>query len=602
MHLTDTASFEFPLLAWLLGGMVLVGALAFFSFKGPKESNEDQFDSGEHLFLGLLGLTLIISGLFTEYASRVEFSELFYEEVPERFVTMITPAPEVEREPLGASADESPGDSPDKETDADTDANTGSNAASDSDADLHQGTQPEASTSLGPAGFRLLELTRQGELPVEALEDAILEQASQSLGLEEAFLRADLLPWMEAAGRITKQRNLAPPQALAALKAHLYNTRSLQYEVAASNPGHLADGRLQCNSGSIVVMWAALRAGLDRAEGRWVFVHTKGHVRPGWLTNTELHGVEATVLGESVISGSLEELDELAAMRVLSTRESLALALLGKDAPAWLEERVLLWKSAREETISSQADLLECRESETHSSFNLPGGFGKVDVPPGLQPLGTAKDARWEEAIENLQGVQYSLRVAREALEEDREVDVLISQLLGTPNANNSGETTQDHFANLDFEGQDADALLRNAQRMESSASLNEEPAANPDEAKGQTANAILEATVALGSPIFDPVPPDLLQVNIGIKRELKRYIGRLKLCYKQALRGEPNLMGRIDIKFSVGRGRVLEAFVVKNSTHNDDLAQCVLRKIKGLTFEQMIEADVIYPFIFSLK
>jgi hypothetical protein len=567
MRLTDTASFEFPLLAWLLGGMVLVGALAFFSFKGPEESDEDQFESGEHLFLGFLGLALVISGLFTEYASRVEFSELFHEVVPERFVTLLTPAPEVEREPLGASADES---SADKEA----------------DADPHQGTQPEAPTSLGPAGVRLLELARQGELPVEALEDAILEQASQSLGLEEAFLRADLLPWMEASGRLTKQRNLAPPQALAALKAHLYDTRSLQYEVAASNPGHLADGRLQCQSGSVVVMWAALRAGLDRAEGRWVFVHTNGHVRPGWLTDTELHGVEATVQGEAVISGSLEELDGLAAMRVVSARESLALALLGKDAPAWLEERVLLWKSAREDTISSQADLLECRESETHSSFVLPGGFGKVDVPPGLRPLGTAKDARWKEMIENRQGAQYSLRVAREALEKDREVDVLLSQLLGTLGAHNSGETTQDHFANLDFEGQDADALLRNAQRMESSASLDEALAG-----ESSSANVVLGTPELMGDGDED-----------AVRRVLRRMKGQIRYCYDKRLKEKPNLAGRVEIEFSVRQGRVLSASIFSNTTGDSELAACILRVVKSWRFDEEIEMDVIYPFLFSTR
>ena len=39
-------------------------------------------------------------------------------------------------------------------------------------------------------------------------------------------------------------------------------------------------------------------------------------------------------------------------------------------------------------------------------------------------------------------------------------MDVLVAQLLGTLGANNSGDSTQDHFANYDFQGQDADALL----------------------------------------------------------------------------------------------------------------------------------------------
>ncbi len=85
-----------------------------------------------------------------------------------------------------------------------------------------------------------------------------------------------------------------------------------------------------------------------------------------------------------------------------------------------------------------------------------------------------------------------------------------------------------------------------------------------------------------------------------GVTSVIKRYKGRIKLCYDQALRQDPSLTGRVEIEFSVGRGRVSEAFVSTNSTRNDELADCILRKVKAMPFDPSVEADVIYPFVLS--
>jgi len=90
------------------------------------------------------------------------------------------------------------------------------------------------------------------------------------------------------------------------------------------------------------------------------------------------------------------------------------------------------------------------------------------------------------------------------------------------------------------------------------------------------------------------------LQNLDGVTSVIKHYKGRIKLCYNQALRQDPQLSGRVEIEFSVGHGRVLEAFISTNSTRNDDLANCILRKVKALTFDPSVEADVIYPFVLT--
>ena len=225
-----------------------------------------------------------------------------------------------------------------------------------------------------------------------------------------------------------------------------------------------------------------------------------------------------------------------------------------------------------------------------------------------------SKETEVVEAVEKVEVTQEEreLQQAQKMEAEDQEVDVLVAQLLGTLGAHNSGDSTQDHFANLDFQGQDADALLRNATRMESSTSIGvREEGSGPREGvdiggveRGTAGNSAVsegpavevEGNVDLGAADIDAVEGEAQ----GVTSVVKRYKGRIKLCYDQALRSDPNLKGRIEIEFSVGRGRVLEAFISTNTTRNDDLANCILRKVKGLTFDQGVEADVIYPFVLS--
>jgi hypothetical protein len=170
------------------------------------------------------------------------------------------------------------------------------------------------------------------------------------------------------------------------------------------------------------------------------------------------------------------------------------------------------------------------------------------------------------EFAEQIDPPSLEEREAEEMAAEDARVDALVAQLLGTLGSHNSGDNTRDHFANLDFEGA-------------------------PTAPKNET-----EGNVDLGAANINALEGEAQ----GVISVVKRYKGRIKLCYDQALRQDPNLQGRVEIKFSVGRGRVLEASISTNTTRNDALANCILRKVKGLTFDQGVEADVIYPFILS--
>ena len=224
------------------------------------------------------------------------------------------------------------------------------------------------------------------------------------------------------------------------------------------------------------------------------------------------------------------------------------------------------------------------------------------------QEAAPAEEAPQEEVTQE----QREIREAQRMEQEDQQVDVMVAQLLGTLGAHNSGDSTQDHFANVDFAGRDADELLKNSRNMGSSTEIAvREEGSGPREgveigevARGSAGSSTIsegpavevEGQVDLGSADIDAIEGEA----DGVTKVVKRYKGRIKLCYDQALRQDPELSGRVEIEFSVGRGRVLEAFVSTNSTRNDELANCILRKVKGLTFDQSVEADVIYPFVLS--
>ena len=85
-----------------------------------------------------------------------------------------------------------------------------------------------------------------------------------------------------------------------------------------------------------------------------------------------------------------------------------------------------------------------------------------------------------------------------------------------------------------------------------------------------------------------------------AVNAVVRRYKGQVKYCYDKRLKTDPNLAGRVEIEFSIGRGRVLTANVASNTTRDSALASCIVRKVKAWTFPPRAEMDVIYPFVLS--
>jgi hypothetical protein len=86
------------------------------------------------------------------------------------------------------------------------------------------------------------------------------------------------------------------------------------------------------------------------------------------------------------------------------------------------------------------------------------------------------------------------------------------------------------------------------------------------------------------------------------VKKVIGTYIGGVKACYEQQLKSNPSLAGRIEISWTIAKGRVSGVSLVSNSTGNDELAQCIMNRIKGWHFPAELppETEVVYPFILA--
>lgn len=91
-------------------------------------------------------------------------------------------------------------------------------------------------------------------------------------------------------------------------------------------------------------------------------------------------------------------------------------------------------------------------------------------------------------------------------------------------------------------------------------------------------------------------LPPEVIQ------RIVRQNFGRFRLCYEQGLRNNPNLQGRITIRFVIGRdGSVTNANNGGSDLPDPGVVSCVARSFHGLSFPQP-EAGIVtvtYPIMF---
>jgi hypothetical protein len=104
--------------------------------------------------------------------------------------------------------------------------------------------------------------------------------------------------------------------------------------------------------------------------------------------------------------------------------------------------------------------------------------------------------------------------------------------------------------------------------------------------------------TLRMSSPtVSGRLPPEIIQ------RVVRQNFGRFKGCYESGLRGNPNLGGRVAVRFVIGRDGAVSNVANGGSDLPDaGVVSCVTRAFYGLSFPQPENGivTVTYPIVFA--
>ena len=92
-------------------------------------------------------------------------------------------------------------------------------------------------------------------------------------------------------------------------------------------------------------------------------------------------------------------------------------------------------------------------------------------------------------------------------------------------------------------------------------------------------------------------MPPEVIQ------RIVRQNFGRFRLCYENGLRTNPELQGRVSVRFTIGvEGAVSNVANAGGDLPDAGVAACVVRGFSGLTFPQPEGGNIVvtYPLLFA--
>jgi hypothetical protein len=86
-----------------------------------------------------------------------------------------------------------------------------------------------------------------------------------------------------------------------------------------------------------------------------------------------------------------------------------------------------------------------------------------------------------------------------------------------------------------------------------------------------------------------------------NISTVVRKSQGRITTCLDQALKSNPSVNGRVSVGWTIQAGRVTESHLVKNSTGDDTLGQCITKSVRAFRFDETLTANVAeFPWVVS--
>ncbi|MDI1443262.1 AgmX/PglI C-terminal domain-containing protein [Polyangium sp. 6x1] len=114
-----------------------------------------------------------------------------------------------------------------------------------------------------------------------------------------------------------------------------------------------------------------------------------------------------------------------------------------------------------------------------------------------------------------------------------------------------------------------------------------------PPEPKGRGATQTRPGAMALSGRL----PPEV------VRRIIRQNFGRFRLCYENGLRNNPNLQGRVSVRFVIGAdGAVSNVGNGGSDMPDGGVVSCIVRSFEGLSFPRPEGGivTVVYPLMFA--
>jgi len=116
---------------------------------------------------------------------------------------------------------------------------------------------------------------------------------------------------------------------------------------------------------------------------------------------------------------------------------------------------------------------------------------------------------------------------------------------------------------------------------------------------------AVFVAMAALAGVVGGAHARSYGQIDAFVVREkIKRDLPKINRCYESALRYEPELAGKVSVRFAVVRtGFVKGVQVLENTTGNDNVERCVSRVVRAIRFPSRRTGKSLrftFPFVFA--
>jgi hypothetical protein len=87
-----------------------------------------------------------------------------------------------------------------------------------------------------------------------------------------------------------------------------------------------------------------------------------------------------------------------------------------------------------------------------------------------------------------------------------------------------------------------------------------------------------------------------------SVEKVVSKRASQLQYCYEEQLRADTDLSGRVEVYWNIAGGRITAVNVEVNTTGNDSLANCIVKKVKRWRFDADVNGPVTCPFVFRKK